>query len=90
MNSYTIYNLLFSILQFLQLCSLSFSKCEERIERKTEELKESETKADEAERKANALESRNRSDDEKIETLEDQLKVFMILRYLSVLNVSLF
>ena len=67
-----------------------YSKCEERIERKTEELKESETKADEAERKANALESRNRSDDEKIETLEDQLKVFMILRYFSTRNVSLF
>ena len=60
---------------------ISYSKCEERIERKTEELKESETKADEAERKANALESRNRSDDEKIETLEDQLKVSVVLIY---------
>ena len=65
-----------------------YSKCEERIERKTEELKESETKADEAERKANALENRNRTDDEKIETLEDQLKVFMILKYFSIINVS--
>ena len=67
---------------------ISCSKCEERIERKTEELKESETKADEAERKANALENRNRTDDEKIETLEDQLKVFMILKYFSILNIS--
>ena len=65
-----------------------YSKCEERIERKTEELKESETKADEAERKANALESRNRSDDEKIETLEDQLKVSVVLIYFSKLHGS--
>ena len=62
---------------------ISFSKCEERIERKTEELKESETKADEAERKANALENRSRTDDEKIETLEDQLKVSVVLIYFS-------
>ena len=67
-----------------------YSKCEERIERKTEELKESETKADEAERKANALESRNRSDDEKIETLEDQLKVSVVLIYFSKLYGSPF
>ena len=65
-----------------------YSKCEERIERKTEELKESETKADEAERKANALESRNRSDDEKIETLEDQLKVSVVLIYFSKLYIA--
>ena len=51
------------------------SKCEERIERKTEELKESEVKADEAERRANSFENRNRTDDEKIDTLEEQLKV---------------
>ena len=55
--------------------SILLSKCEERIERKTEELKESEAKADEAERRANSFENRNRTDDEKIDTLEEQLKV---------------
>ena len=51
------------------------SKCEERIERTTEELKESTARADDAERRANALESRSRGDEEKIDTLEEKLKV---------------
>merc|ERR1712064_61006 len=59
----------------IQLLEDNLSKCEERIERKTEELKESEAKADEAERRANSFENRNRTDDEKIDTLEEQLKV---------------
>ena len=57
------------------------SKCEERAERSTEDLKEATTKADEAERRANALESRSRSDDEKIESLEEQLKVDILDEY---------
>ena len=40
-----------------------------------EELKEATSRADEAERKANALESRGRTGEDKIESLEEQLKV---------------
>ena len=52
-----------------------YSTCEERVERTVEELKEATSRADEAERKANALESRGRTGEDKIESLEEQLKV---------------
>ena len=52
-----------------------YSTCEERVERTVEELKEATSRADEAERRANALESRGRTGEDKIESLEEQLKV---------------
>ena len=52
-----------------------YSTCEERVERTVEELKEATSRADEAERKANALESRGRTGEDKMESLEEQLKV---------------
>ena len=60
-----------------------YSTCEERVERTVEELKEATSRADEAERRANALESRGRTGEDKIESLEEQLKVCVTERSFS-------
>ena len=59
----------------IQKSSFSNSKFEERSKRMTEELEESTLRAEEAERRTNSLESRGRQDYDKIESLEEKLKV---------------
>ena len=53
-----------------------------------EELKEATSRADEAERKANALESKGRTGEDKIESLEEQLKVCVTERFVPNYMIS--
>ena len=67
--------------------SLSNSKFEERSKRMTEELEESTLRAEEAERRTNSLESRGRQDYDKIESLEEKLKVCKFPVYFGFQNI---